>query len=61
MVAGLALGAAGLIIWKANAHPAIRTRPLDARAPLSPAPGARMRLAPAAGRQWAGLRLTGDF
>ena len=57
LAAGLALGTTGLILWRTNVHAAIGTRPLGA----PPLPAAGLRVTPAAGRQWAGLALTGRF
>jgi hypothetical protein len=57
--AGLALGVTGVIVWRANAHATVRSTPLDDTPP--PPYDARLRLTPAAGRQWAGLALTGRF
>jgi hypothetical protein len=56
VAAGLALGATGLILWRQNAHADVR---VDAFSP--PMKDARLRLVPAAGRQWAGLALTARF
>ena len=55
--AGLALGVTGLVLWRQNAHATVR---LDASVP-PPATGGLLRLAPVAGRQWAGMGLTARF
>jgi len=57
LAAGLTMGTIGIIMWQTNAHAAIGTRPLGA----PPLPPSGLRLTPAAGRQWAGLALTGRF
>jgi len=57
LAAGLALGTTGLLMWRTNVHAAIGTRPLGA----PPLPRAGLRVTPTAGRQWAGLGLTGRF
>jgi hypothetical protein len=54
--AGLAVGLTGLIVWRRNAHADVR---VEAFAP--PMKDARVRVVPAAGREWAGLALIARF
>jgi hypothetical protein len=56
--AGLALGIAGLVVWRENVHATVRVDPLGAP-PVKDT--ARLRLTPAAGPHWAGLGLAGRF
>src|SRR5262245_23351584 len=56
--AGLAVGLAGVVMWRRNHHATVRVDPLGAP-PVKD--DARLRLTPAAGLRWVGLGLTGRF